>query len=795
MTGPDRESTPTYSAVLFGACLLVLAVASILYLAFLDRQISFDEIGLFNPSYMLLHYGRITYPIHGHFDDMVIHPPTHYLILALWMKLGFSLFHAAAVMPILSFLAAGCFLLSSPFEFSAKIGLLFGAYLAAVVWTPTLTVRPDVSLALAWIAGLIGLEAGRLANWDPKRLFAGSLFLVYAATLHYPAAFCWTGVLVYVVWVCRRLPWRKARVRVAAMGAGIALIGIPYLVLFLIPYRHEIAEVLHEVQGEGGLSTAFHLHIVAYKIFASLRPLFAFNQPLVQTLLTPLWTTLIPAAFIGPLLLLAIPSTRGLALAALPQVLFIALGARHKDTKFAAYFTPELFVYLAGVITWMTAAALWLAARVPSRLARLGLVAAGLAGFTGLTLRDKPSASGNIVRFTLNLDDIELGRAAGREIVGPGALVGAGSLGGWYTGGADHFYMVAPEVLYGPSFIIDPQRYFARFDGVVVDSLNSWVTWNKERVTLTSLYVRGDLHLKGFWFDDNRANTETQLSWMMFAAKPGLVRGYALHRQRMYRFDQAPDGDSVFFCAVCQMKDLRNNGKFESYLTLLLPPAAGQDDPRSGPDTTLVIRTLLVSKEQFQRDVLPQATRCQVRDQIAGRMVEVDSGAMLARLQATDSTIRFYRSFATALGGTGRLNAANTNRLPGVVAIRAMQALNPQSHVVLRGGSEDVRTAPTRWWDAASITINHAKSAPGAFLYIRGKVLDGVVGISIRGHEQNSILGSEALWGSHDGVTEIYIPIASFDDSERVVIRNQRENGQSEILIEDAAVVAEKPVP
>ena len=795
MTGPDRESTPTYSAVLFGACLLVLAVASILYLAFLDRQISFDEIGLFNPSYMLLHYGRITYPIHGHFDDMVIHPPTHYLVIALWMKLGFSLFHAAAVMPILSFLAAGWLLFISPFDFSAKVGLLFGTYLAALVWTPTLTVRPDVSLALAWIAGLIGLEAGRLANWDPKRLFAGSLFLVYAATLHYPGAFCWTGVLVYVVWVCRRLPWREARVRVAAMGAGIALIGIPYLVLFLIPYRHEIAEVLQQVQGKGGPATAFHLHIVAYKVFASLRPAFALNQPLVQMLLTPLWSWLTPAFLIGPPLLFAFPSTRGLALASLPQLLFIGFGARHKDPVFPGYFTPELIVYLSGVITALAAAALWLTARLPWRAARVILLTLGLVGLTSLALRDKPSVCGSLVRFTPNLDDMELGRAASREIVGSGAFIGSTSLGAWYTGGAAHFYEVSPEVLYGPAFAIQPKEYFSRFDGLVIDQQNSWMTSNKERISLSTLYLAGDLHLKGFWFDDRRANTESQLSWMMYAAAQSPVRGYVIRGHRMYRFDQSPDGDSILFCAACQMKDLRNDGRFESYLTLFFPSAAGDDDPRYGPDSTPLIRTLLVSKEQFQRDVLPQATRCQVRDQIAGRMVEVDSGAMLARLRATDSTIQFYRSFATALGGTGRLNAANTNRLPGVVAIRAMQALNPQSHVVLRGGSEDVRTAPTRWWDAASITINHAKSAPGAFLYIRGKVLDGVVGISIRGHEQNSILGSEALWGSHDGVTEIYIPIASFDDSERVVIRNQRENGQSEILIEDAAVVVEKPVP
>jgi hypothetical protein len=131
---------------------------------------------------------------------------------------------------------------------------------------------------------------------------------------------------------------------------------------------------------------------------------------------------------------------------------------------------------------------------------------------------------------------------------------------------------------------------------------------------------------------------------MMYAAAQSPVRGYLFRSHKMYRFDQSLDGDSILFCAVCQMQDLRNDWRFESYLTLFFPSAAGDDDPRHGPDSTPLIRTLLVSKEQFQRDVLPQATHCKVRDQIVGRMTEVDSGAMLARLRATDSTIQFYRA-------------------------------------------------------------------------------------------------------------------------------------------------------
>ncbi len=389
------------------------------------------------------------------------------------MKLGFSLFHAAAFMPTLLFLAAGWLLLISPFEFSAKVGLWVGTYLAAVVWTSTQTVRPDLTLALAWIAGLIALEAGRLSNWDPKRLFAGSLLLGYAAALHYPGAFGWMGILVYVVWVCRSLPWREARARVSVMLAGIALIGIPYLLLFLIPFRHEIAEILHQVQGEGGPAVAFRRHIEAYKLYSSLRPVFAGNQPLVQALLTPLWSWHVPAAFVGPPLLLAFRSTRGLGLAALPQLLFIVFGARHKDTRFSGYFTPEMIVYLCGVITSLAAAALWLTARFPSRAVQMILVTLGLVGLTGLTLRDKPSISGPLVRLTPNLHDMDLGRAAAREIAGGGAFMGSTSLGVWYTGGAADFYLVHRRCFTAPG--LPSTREIISRDSMAWSSINSIV--------------------------------------------------------------------------------------------------------------------------------------------------------------------------------------------------------------------------------------------------------------------------------------------------------------------------------
>ncbi len=379
----------------------------------------------------------------------------------------------------------------------------------------------------------------------------------------------------------------------------------------------------------------------------------------MQTLLLPLWWLRVPAALAGPPLLFAFRSSRGLALAALPQVLFIVFAARHKQLGYTGYFIPEIIVYLAAVISILVAGMFFLLERIPSRAVTKALVLCGLAGFTALALHDKPVAVGSRLRFIWDLYDLDMGRAAGRDIVGADAFIGTTGMGAWYTGGAAQYCSLTPEILYTPTVAgIDFKKFFSRFDGLVMDQQGSWNTWNKERIGLNSLYVSGDLHLKGFWFSDRRLSWESGQSWMMYASTASPVRGYAAYDGRMYRFDQAQDGDSVFFCAVCPIKELNTSGQFDFYGSTFFPLKTNAD-PRSGldyGDATPVIRTMLVSKEQFLRDVLPAAARCKVRDQIAGRLVKVDTAALLAQLRATDRPIRFYRNFPIALAGTHRLS-------------------------------------------------------------------------------------------------------------------------------------------
>jgi hypothetical protein len=785
-----------YLRALFLVCAFVVFVAGFLYLTFLDRELYFDEVNLYNPAYMFQHYGRITYPMHGQFDAILVHPPTHYLVIGGFLRLGLTLPHAAAVEPVMLLATACLLLVFSRFSLSIKFGLLFGTFLGALIWNVILTVRPDLSLALAWVAGLIALESARLSDWSTWRLGIGSLLLVYASAVHYPGVFAQAGIVVYAVWACFVLPRRRLPATIGTLLAGPCLIGIPYLLLFAVPFRNQIWSTIQSEQGPGGPMIALRHHFQTYDIWAHGWSGIVHRQPLVQSLLFPLWSLHIPVALVGPLLLFAFRSTRALAIAALPQVLFIVFGARYKQPGYSGYYAPEAILYLSAVIAVFFAGVLYVLSRI--KTSALSVVAAVLfvAGFTVFALHDKPGAVTE-VKFTRDLRDLDVGRAASRAILGPSALVTTSGAGVWYTSGAEHLYPVFWDLAHPPA-IAEPtfRQYFSQFDAVVLDADEGWVAWNKERENLTSFLASGDLNLMGFWFGDRRQKSASGLSLLMLTPNEQPVRGFASNRGKTYRFEPAHQADSVLFCAICPIGDLQNRGEFDFYATFFLPSKSNHDDPRSitdPADPRSVIRVLLVSQQKFQQDVLPRATRCKSRYRITGRLVEVDQDAMVSQLRRNDRPIKFYRSIAAALGGAGRLNAANTEKIPGAIQLDKIQPATAGTVLSKTPDGWQLTTDPALAAAAAAIPIENVNGVSSGYLYVRAKESEGAVGFTLLNSRTYVPAAPEVLWEAHDPVNEIYIPVRSFDGVDRLVIRNSYGHGASKILIKDLAVVTVRP--
>src|SRR5689334_20475569 len=311
----DRNEKIPYADWLILAVAVLFAACALLYQCFSERLVYFDEVGLYNPVYMYLHYGKMTYPAHEHPEAMFVHPPVHYLLVATLMRVGLSIFHAAGLISVLLFILLAAFTVFSKFPFTVKAGLLFGMFMGGFIWNEALVLRPDLTLALSWAAGLVALEGARLDGWNVRRLVAGGFLLALATGVHYTGVAAGLGLLVYAVWICRTLPWRDARNRMLWMMVGVSVFALPDLVLFIIPHYKEIVSLSLSVERSAPPGSAFVRHLESYKVWKQSLPFFAATHPVTSFLTGFLFRWSIPAAFVGPPLLALIPATRGLALA------------------------------------------------------------------------------------------------------------------------------------------------------------------------------------------------------------------------------------------------------------------------------------------------------------------------------------------------------------------------------------------------------------------------------------------------------------------------------------------------
>ena len=177
---PFRQGL-TETIAIYVLAISMVAFAVIMFLA-VSRISDIDELGLFNPVYMKIHYGRMTYPVYGFFQAMFVHPPVRYSEIAAFMRLGLTLPYAEGIMVTLPIIAIAFAIAWGRFDYISKLGLLFGSF-AAIVWMTqvydrTYSLRPDTQLALAWFLGLLLLEDGRLRSWDLRRIFLGSFQLL-----------------------------------------------------------------------------------------------------------------------------------------------------------------------------------------------------------------------------------------------------------------------------------------------------------------------------------------------------------------------------------------------------------------------------------------------------------------------------------------------------------------------------------------------------------------------------------------------------------------------------------------
>ena len=601
---------------------ILVALLLVLAAYFSDRHGGIDEIGLFNPTYMALHYGKMTYPVHGYFDAMVVHPPVHYEAIAILMRLGLSLYYAQATPALLMLFLCIWLIVRGPFTGPVKIGLLYGIWVSVAIFgkigIEMFGMRPENHLGAAWLAGLVALESARLEKWNLKLLCGGTFLLTYASGIHYYAAVGILGVGVYMAWVVKSFGLRGARRPLLAMTLGGLLCGVPYLLLFYLPHHTAIQQMIHGTQAGGSIADNLRAHFDEYRRWVAPRVgNFWLRGPV---------SVGIPLVILSTPILLAIPSTRGIALAALPLQLFILLFAWHKHTY---YYIHEVELYSAAVVAGVLTAADRLVPRLRWRWAQYPVWAI-LAVALGLGWWHLDKWGGKLaVSMEPRVHESEIARAAGREMVGPDARV-ASRIGAWYSAGAESWYNPSPDVLFPLSLAgFDGAAYFSRFDAVAEYSHMSDATSNRERKALLSWYLDGTLQLRGFFFAEHIG----ELSYLLLqTGRSSPLTGFALKQGQLHRFTASDDGAYEMVVVASPLTgrvyDFLNR---VPYSNLMYLPKLNDADPQSAAVVALFPR---LSGEV----ALPEG---RVVQQSRGNLLPADWRAMVDEMRREDLPIRF----------------------------------------------------------------------------------------------------------------------------------------------------------
>jgi hypothetical protein len=749
----------------------------------IDRGGWVDELGFQNPPYMLAHFGKLTFPsyVAGWFFDqpVITHPPIHTFLIGSLCRLGLTIYYAEAAPTVLLFLLGILCIVRSAFPDAVKLGLLFsvGFLMAAansMPWTELFGTRPEGHVQAAWFCGLVLLESGRLENWNWRKLAAGAFLLTWASGTHYYAAFAFTGVAVYAVWVVISLSWKEAKPRVAALVLGGCLFGIPYVALYLWPYRQAIRFALGITPGEGALRASMQWHAEMYRTWIGLAGHLGPAQKVMS------WG--IPLLVYTTAILAAVRWTRGLALAALPLQLFLYLFAWHKLSPYliheVALFAGALAIGVLVLLNWLT---VWLPAAVRPVVVPVAALLLAIQLVAG-----SPMLKAATLSIAPRVHEAEVARAAAREILGPDARVG-GDWGEWYASGGAYFYDTQADIQL-EYLGYDPRTYASNFDALA-DCPDSCV--GPPRTSIAAWFADGTLTLRGFYFGES--NDQLQIV-LLSVNPPAQLLGYASRKGQLYRFQQESSGHYDVISAVCPQAPEKGLNKWGWYNYWPGVFATVLQIPDTSPEAGRMLVTLLTPN-----DVAEPAgwvsRNCRTLSRIPGTLSLADRKAMIERLRRTDMPMHFYRNLSEMPGYTGvglppsEIPPPNATRVDNVIDLSKIEAWNNAQ--INPGPEPRLTTLPHMGAFCAFIPVHHPESITGpCWVQLRLRVLSGRVGFQAFNTQHGGLAHTLGIGAAHDAQT-VALRVPDFRSASGIAITNESHfGGQVEIL--DAAILIPK---
>jgi hypothetical protein len=490
---PQTTALPRFFLPALAGLALLLASANLFWFA---QPLLPDSSGFLNPILEFAWTGESVYPAHGpdHAEMMVVHPPVYSSLIGMLVAGGLRPMHAIGLLLLCLYVLVVVAALLARVPDSIRLAIIFGAYVGVFVLPRIDGFRPETAMTLAWIGALTWLLAAESRKFPAPLVVFGSALLAFASSVHYVGWPAIAGAAAFLLPAWRR--GRQTFIRtVCCVGIGLSAYLIPYVAAFVWPEREGIAAILRGTDSvvplsAAGLREALEAHLDIYADAG----VWASNAGGAVSLFHGIVRAIDLAGFVALalayLFVIIHRPTRTFGLAALALTLPILLLV---GRKWPFYLKPEFFILAFAVLL--------VADKVLRALPGLGTKYGAVAcwGFiAAVCVTDNRVLSA--ARGQGALDELAVPRALGKEIVGRDATVGGRSVLTWFTSGASRYRFVTSDLIYPPDIgDIDPAAYFRDFDAIVEEPQGSWVTYNRQKMSLPSFYTAGHLRFAGLY--------------------------------------------------------------------------------------------------------------------------------------------------------------------------------------------------------------------------------------------------------------------------------------------------------
>ena len=509
---PPTTSLPRFCVPTLAAIALLLAAANLFWFA---QPLLPDSSGFLNPILEFAWTGESAYPAHGpdHAEMMVVHPPVYSSLIGMLVARGLRPMHAIGLLLLVLYVLVVAAALLARVSDGVRLAVIYASYVGVFVLPRVDGFRPETAMTLAWIGALTWLFAAEARKFPAALVVFGSVLLAFASSLHYVAWPAVAGVAAFLLpaWRHGRLTFMRTACCVAI---GLSAYLVPYVAGFVWPDREGIAAILRGTDSvvpfsPAGVRDALHAHLTIYADAGA----WASNATGAVSLFHGIVRAIDRGGFVAlPLAYLFVTihrPTRTLGIASLALTLPILLLV---GRKWPFYLKPELFILAFAVLLVVDK----VCRALPGLRTKYGPV------ICWSTIAVLCVMDGRIVsaaRGQRALDELAVQRALGKAIAGRDATIGGRSILTWFTSGASRYRFVTSELIYPPDIGgVDPAEYFRDFDAIVEEPQGSWVTYNRQRMSLPSFYAAGHLWLAGLY--SPRFNVEHGGAVVWFTPKP-----------------------------------------------------------------------------------------------------------------------------------------------------------------------------------------------------------------------------------------------------------------------------------